>query len=95
MAHLGFVRPIGEQIDPGLAGSVGAPAEMMVVIEIDVVTFLWKASGGLSVHTEQHVVVKFPIVINRAARPGESARSSGVAGEPVKHRQKRLNAGIR
>ena len=67
VAHLRFVRPIGEQIDAGLARGVRAPAEALGAIEIDVVALLCEAGGGLPVQTEQHVVVKLAIVINRAA----------------------------
>ena len=94
VAHFRFVRPIGEQIDVGHARGVRAPAEALSAIEIDVVALLWEAGGGLPVQTEQHVVVKLAIIINRAAGPGFGARSTGVAGKPVEHRQSGSHAGV-
>ena len=63
MTHLGFVRPIGKQINVGHSRGIFVPTKSLRTIEIDVVTLLRKTGRGLSMPPKKYVVVKLAIII--------------------------------
>ncbi len=87
--HLRFVGPIRQEIDVGHPRGIGAPAETVAPIEIDVVALLGEAGRGLAVHGEVDVVVEFAVIESRASNPALGPGPRHIGREPVKHRQRR------
>jgi len=67
MSDLGFVGPVGQQIDVRHPRGLIVPAKTLRAVEIDVITFLGKVGAGLSVSIEIHVIVEFTLVIEGPA----------------------------
>ena len=82
VAHLGFVRVVRQQIDVVHPVQIVRQAEAVIAREVDVHALLAgvKAGGRLAVQIEEHVVVEFPVVEQRAARTGAGHRGACAFG---------------
>ncbi len=75
-------------------GAVGAPAEALGLVEVEVVALLDKASGRLAVAIEVHVVVELAQVVDRPAGAGRVVRGARVLHEPVEDSEVRINVKV-
>ena len=64
MAKLGFIAPIGDQIDIPDSALAILPCEPIPLVEIEIVALLWEAPGGLTVVVGIDVIVELVQVID-------------------------------
>ena len=85
--HVRLVGISGEQVDVIDPRFVRVVAEVVIPVEVHVVTLLGKARAGLAMDSGGQVVVKFALEIPRAARGAGVDDVVGVLREPMQDRE--------